>query len=229
MSYDDDFYTWTVTQGAIIREKRFDEIDVENVAEEIESWGHHFRYKLADMVALLQTCLLLVWVDKATGFTVKTRDVLRDEVEQMLEDYPGLTGELPAILADGWPRAVKYATYQTGMTRADFPEQCPWGIPELLLEYWYPQTGKKRESATPPDSVAPQNAVKARVVSDPGVLSGTPVLAGTRIPAANVMAEVQAGKSKFEIFESYPTLPVDGVEACIQWDKMGRPGRPRTS
>ncbi len=68
-----------------------------------------------------------------------------------------------------------------------------------------------------------QGNLKSRVISNKGILGGTPVIEGTRITAENVMAEVIAGKSKFEIFESYPTLPLDGVEACIEWDKMGRP------
>ena len=61
------------------------------------------------------------------------------------------------------------------------------------------------------------------VVSNPNILGGMPVVEGTRVPAVNVMAEVKAGKSKFDIFESYPTLPLDGVETCIRWDEMGRP------
>ena len=68
-----------------------------------------------------------------------------------------------------------------------------------------------------------QSSPVTKVVSNPGILSGMPVVEGTRVPAANVMAEVSAGKSKCDIFESYPTLPLDGVEACIKWDKMGRP------
>jgi uncharacterized protein (DUF433 family) len=64
--------------------------------------------------------------------------------------------------------------------------------------------------------------VATKIIRDPGILGGMPVVEGTRVPAANVMAEVRAGKSKFEIYESYPTLPLDGVEACVQWDKLGR-------
>lgn len=78
-------------------------------------------------------------MNKSTVFTLHTRDVLRNHVKEMLEDYPGLKGELPSILTEGWSDAVKFATYQTGLTRADFPETCPWGIAELLLEYWYPE------------------------------------------------------------------------------------------
>jgi hypothetical protein len=34
---------------------------------------------------------------------------------------------------------------------------------------------------------------------------------------------VRAGKTKFDIFRSYPLLPLDGVEVCIEWDRAGRP------
>ena len=142
--YDDDFYTWTKAQGKIIREKRFDEIDTENVAEEIERWGHRFKNNLADLVTLLQTCLLLCWAGQSTTFAMHTREIVRDHVKDMLEDYPGLKGELPTILADDWPRAVKFAAHQTRLTCAEFPQTCPWNIPELLLEYWYPEHVTRR-------------------------------------------------------------------------------------
>jgi uncharacterized protein (DUF433 family) len=60
-------------------------------------------------------------------------------------------------------------------------------------------------------------AVGAQVVSDPSVMSGKPVVRGTRIPADTVLAYLRAGHSHEEIFEDYPTLPVDGIEAVIAW------------
>jgi len=62
-----------------------------------------------------------------------------------------------------------------------------------------------------------------RVVSNERVLGGTPVVVGTRVPADTVLAEVKAGKSKFDIFRSYPSLPPDGVDACVEWERVGRP------
>ncbi len=61
-----------------------------------------------------------------------------------------------------------------------------------------------------------------RVVSNARILGGTPVVEGTRVPADNVLAEVRGGKDKFEIFRTYPSLPLDGVEACLAWEKSGR-------
>lgn len=63
----------------------------------------------------------------------------------------------------------------------------------------------------------------ARIISNPEILGGWPVVAGTRVPADNVLAEVKAGSSTVEIFSNYPSLPPDGIKACIAWDMAGRP------
>jgi uncharacterized protein (DUF433 family) len=63
----------------------------------------------------------------------------------------------------------------------------------------------------------------SKVVSREGVLGGTPVVSGTRVPAENILAEVHGGSSRFEIFRHYPSLPLDGIEACVAWEKAGRP------
>jgi len=62
-----------------------------------------------------------------------------------------------------------------------------------------------------------------KIVATDRILGGTPVIAGTRVPAENVLAEVHAGKSRFEIFRAYPSLPPDAIDACIAWEKAGRP------
>lgn len=60
-------------------------------------------------------------------------------------------------------------------------------------------------------------AIRAEVVSDPAVMSGDPVVRGTRVPAETIMAYLRAGHSPEEIFQDYPSLPVDGIEAVIRW------------
>jgi uncharacterized protein (DUF433 family) len=62
-------------------------------------------------------------------------------------------------------------------------------------------------------------AIPARIIADPSVKSGDPVVAGTRFPAETILAYPRAGRTDREIFEDYPTLPIDGVEAVIRWAK----------
>lgn len=67
--------------------------------------------------------------------------------------------------------------------------------------------------------------IAAEVICDPSVMSGEPVVRGTRVPAETIVAYLRAGRSKLEIFEDYPTLPVDGVEAAVAWaEKTFGPG-----
>ncbi len=59
--------------------------------------------------------------------------------------------------------------------------------------------------------------LRTEIVSRPGVMSGAPVVGGTRILAETIMAYITAGHSDSEIFEDYPSLPVDGVDAVRRW------------
>lgn len=60
-------------------------------------------------------------------------------------------------------------------------------------------------------------AVKASIISDPTVMSGDPVVRGTRVLAESVIAYIRAGYTNKQIFEDFPTLPVDGIDAVIEW------------
>lgn len=60
-------------------------------------------------------------------------------------------------------------------------------------------------------------AVKAEVVSDPTVMSGDPVVKGTRILAETILGYLRAGHSSQAIFQDYPSLPVDGIDAVARW------------
>jgi uncharacterized protein (DUF433 family) len=59
--------------------------------------------------------------------------------------------------------------------------------------------------------------VPAEVVSDPTVMSGEPVVRGTRVPAETIVAYLRDGMTNVEIFDDYPTLPIDGIDAVVRW------------
>ncbi len=57
----------------------------------------------------------------------------------------------------------------------------------------------------------------SEVIVAPEIMSGQPVVAGTRIPAATILAYVNGGYSVNDIREDYPSLPPDGIDAVIRW------------
>ena len=61
------------------------------------------------------------------------------------------------------------------------------------------------------------NYIPAEITSNPDIMGGMPCVSGTRVPAMTIVAELRGGMSDFEIFDGYPSLPVDGIEAVRRW------------
>ena len=58
---------------------------------------------------------------------------------------------------------------------------------------------------------------EARIVSDPKVLFGKPVIAGTRISVELILEEIGAGSSVDDLLQAYPHLTRDQVLAAIRF------------
>jgi uncharacterized protein (DUF433 family) len=63
---------------------------------------------------------------------------------------------------------------------------------------------------------------KPMIVSNPDIRGGEPCFAGTRIPVAAIIACLAGGDDPEDIYDSYPSLPLGGVEAAIEWDTQQR-------
>jgi uncharacterized protein (DUF433 family) len=73
---------------------------------------------------------------------------------------------------------------------------------------------------------------RKRVVEDPNILGGTPVVRGTRIPVYDVAASVAAGLPRVSIRSAYPGLDDRAIELATIYaaatPPRGRPKRPAT-
>lgn len=56
-----------------------------------------------------------------------------------------------------------------------------------------------------------------RVVTDPKIMVGKPVIRGTRIPVEMVVRMVAQGMSYQEILSDYPRLEVDDIAAALHY------------
>ena len=55
------------------------------------------------------------------------------------------------------------------------------------------------------------------IQSDPAVLMGKPVVAGTRIAVELILEKWSAGETVDQLLESHPRLTVDGVDAALRF------------
>ena len=53
------------------------------------------------------------------------------------------------------------------------------------------------------------------VVSDPGVMMGKPVIAGTRITVESILEKLAAGETVEQVLDAHPRLNEDAVRAAL--------------
>jgi uncharacterized protein (DUF433 family) len=73
-------------------------------------------------------------------------------------------------------------------------------------------------------------ARESLIETDPEVMGGEPVIAGTRIPVRAVAVRVHGGESIEDLCEDYPAVPQEAFEAALTYaqahPRRGRPARP---
>jgi uncharacterized protein (DUF433 family) len=58
---------------------------------------------------------------------------------------------------------------------------------------------------------------RARIVSDPEIMSGKPVIDGTRLTVEHILEEMSGGMGVQELLDEYPTLTRDGILAALEY------------
>jgi hypothetical protein len=134
--YERDFYEWAMANAALIREGRLDELDLANVAEEIESLGRSERRELDSRITVLLVHLLKRELqphkrDTPSWLTSITNQ--RVELERVLRDSPSLRRQVSEAIAQAFPSALRLARIETRQKDAPLPPECPW-TPEQLLD-----------------------------------------------------------------------------------------------
>ena len=101
--YDADFCEWSMSQAEIIRAGRFDLLDGENVAEEIESLARSDRRTIANqMIRLAEHLLKLTYAQDRSprhGWQKSVMDA-RDEIAVVVRESPSLRRELPGMFEE---------------------------------------------------------------------------------------------------------------------------------
>ncbi|MGW0517827.1 MULTISPECIES: DUF433 domain-containing protein [unclassified Crossiella] len=60
-----------------------------------------------------------------------------------------------------------------------------------------------------------------QVSSDPELFGGVPIVTGTKVPVAAVVALVCEGRTAEEIVQKYPELEIGDVDLCLEFQRGG--------
>jgi hypothetical protein len=132
--YDRDFYSWSLEQARLVREGRWDAVDRDNVAEEIESLGREQFNKLESALRVLMLHMLK-WDHQPTLRSrswVLSIETHRLDLGDVVADNPGLKSRIPEAIARGYRKARLEAARETGIAKESFPETGPYAWDDIV-------------------------------------------------------------------------------------------------
>lgn len=132
--YSKDFYSWALHNAQLIRSGQLSEIDIENIATELETMGRNNKRELINRLAVL-IAHLLKWKyqsikrSKSWVLTIKNQ---RFELADLLAESPSLRQEVEIKFAHAYEKALILAAAETAMDEQEFPQHSPFSLTECL-------------------------------------------------------------------------------------------------
>ncbi|MBC7969153.1 MAG: DUF29 domain-containing protein [Verrucomicrobia bacterium] len=138
--YEADFYAWTQEQVRLLRHQQWNQIDLPNLIEEIESLGKQQRQELRDRLSVLLEHLLK-WEyqhQQRSRSWLATLRLQRLDLADLLEDNPSLQPYIEEALRKAYLKGVELAVGETDLPGSTFPVECSYSLAEILDKCFYP-------------------------------------------------------------------------------------------
>ncbi len=132
--YDADFVQWSSRTAQLLREHRFEDLDLEHLIEEIEDLGNRHRDALESQLTRLLMHLLKYEFqpEQRSGSWLGSIKEARKQIKRLCRRYPSLKLHLEQCWEDCYADAIEDASDETGLPQSQFPAHCPYAIAEVL-------------------------------------------------------------------------------------------------
>ncbi len=132
--YEADHVAWLEEQAALLRAQRFDELDADNIAEELEGTARSDRRELFNRLAVLLRHLLKRQhqASRRTWSWDLTIAEQRSRLRRLLKESPSLRHGLEGVVEEAYDEAVRLAAIETGLAPRTFPQQVPYTTEEIV-------------------------------------------------------------------------------------------------
>jgi hypothetical protein len=138
--YETDYLQWIKTTVKKLRFGDYTNVDWENLIEEFEDIGRSERRSLkSNLIVVLVH--LLKWQfqpEHRSGSWEGSIIEHRRRIREAILESPSLQAYLESIFVECYPQAVKQAKGETRLPLEAFPQQCPYGLLEVLNDEFLP-------------------------------------------------------------------------------------------
>jgi hypothetical protein len=142
--YEIDDSLWLEKTIEILKAKRFDAIDLNNLIEELEDLGNEKKFRVASFLQqIIRHALLLQFWRVERDYNQGNWESELANFQDQLDTY--LTASLRKYLEQEfdsiYQKALRYAQKKT-KNQVNFPDTCPYTLEELLDPNWLPPENK---------------------------------------------------------------------------------------
>ena len=132
--YDIDFAEWSDRTAKLLRAGRFEELDIANVAEEIEDLGKSERSAVRSHLSrlLLHKIKQVIQPERDCASWKVSIASARNALRDKLVVSPSLRPYLRNSLQQIYRESIELALIETGLEHAAVPDECPWDLDTLL-------------------------------------------------------------------------------------------------
>jgi hypothetical protein len=139
--YEEDFYGWISASIALLKQKRFDEMDIDHLIEELEDMGNNKKHALVSRLAQL-IFHLLKW-QRQPDFRGRIWDASiqeqRKKIKKLLLENPSLKSEIDMFLADAYEDSILLIKKETPIDLKLLPQECPYRFDQIMNDEFYPE------------------------------------------------------------------------------------------
>ena len=132
--YETDFALWADQTAELIRAGRFEDVDLENVAEEIQDLSRRTQEALGSQLRRIMVHRLKI--RNQPQMHLRRWDLsIRDAgiaARKILSENPSLRRRVPELILEEYQRARIKAAIQTGLDLEAFPGECPFRPSDVL-------------------------------------------------------------------------------------------------
>lgn len=143
-SYDHDFHAWALEQARLLREQRFNELDLANLAAEVEDMGKEQAHALKSYLTEALHHLLMLEHSSAMepkDHWAKEMINFRIEIEDRLEDSPSLKNQVDTLFERAWKNTrLKASKHLLPEEASGLPDQCPYSLDQVRDSDFIPGT-----------------------------------------------------------------------------------------
>lgn len=146
--HDEDLFHWSQEQAKLLEEKRFGELDLINLIDEVRALGASEKREIRNRLAVL-LMHLLKWCHQPGRHSSSWERTIADqrrELAEVLADNPSLRRYPDQVLDQAFGSARLQAARETGLDLTLFPTTPPFTAEQTLDPDFLP---RHRDDATP--------------------------------------------------------------------------------